>query len=29
LARTRQVSRVHLHLSPLGNRGYARLTYAR
>ena len=28
LARTRQVSRVYLHLSPLGDRGYARLTYA-
>ena len=29
LARTRQVSRVYLHLSPLVDRGYARLTYAR
>ena len=29
LARTRQVARVYLHLSPLGKRGYARISYAR
>jgi len=28
LHRTRHVSRVHLHLAPLGRRGYARLAYA-
>ena len=29
LARTMQVSRVYFHLSPLGDRGYARLSYTR